>query len=443
MAGEPNPGAGALPSLDTPIASKDGEVLGVPQAPSKRKSNVGRLAVLGMGLLGGLFVLAGILLWSKHRVAKAAQPPQPAAARLDPTKVKNQAVESANIEAQKAEIKKKEQEARGAEALAAAKAQAAQASASAGAVPTANAGGTAPNPTVARTATASGQSASAPPTRQQQRLAGDVLVGMSASNGSAVAQANGDPPPAPSATALLSAATTSAPAVAPNGAYGPPSVAPSSPRPDALEARLQPSVLEARSAGRLGNLDYLLKKGTTIPCALKTGIDTTLPGFVICSVINDVYSANGKTLLIERGASVFGEQKSSVAQGQARVFVLWTRIDNPSGVFASLDSPATDQQGYPGVPGHVDTHFWERFGGAILLSVIQDSLAAVVAKESNTGSSGGVQVNNTTSTAQQMATEALKNSINIPPTIRVLPGRVVNVMTARDVSFESVYQLVH
>src|SRR5262249_52408736 len=115
-----------------------------------------------------------------------------------------------------------------------------------------------------------------------------------------------------------------------------------------------------------------------------------------------------QTLLIERGASIFGEQKSSVAQGQARVFVLWTRIDNPSGLFASLDSPATDQQGYPGAPGALDTHFWERFGGAILLSVIQDGLAALVARESNSGSSGGVQVNNTTSTAQQMATEALK-----------------------------------
>ena len=214
---------------------------------------------------------------------------------------------------------------------------------------------------------------------------------------------------------------------------------------EGLAARLQPTVLQARTAGKLPNLDYLLKRGTSIPCALKTGIDTTLPGFVICNVLNNVYSANGKVLLVERGATVFGEQQSQLKQGQERTFVVWTRIDNPNGVFANIDSPATDQMGYSGIPGYVDTHFWQRFGGAIMLSLIKDFSQAYsqrVANSSNTGATAAQPYSNTNQATQDMAAEALRNSINIPPTLVVLPATVVNVMVARDVSFENVFNVV-
>ena len=158
-----------------------------------------------------------------------------------------------------------------------------------------------------------------------------------------------------------------------------------------------------------------------------------------------MYSANGKVLLVERGADVFGEQQSQLKQGQERTFVVWTRIDNPNGVFANIDSPATDQMGYSGIPGYVDTHFWQRFGGAIMLSLIKDFSQAYsqrVANSSNTGATAAQPYSNTNQATQDMAAEALRNSINIPPTLVVLPATVVNVMVARDVSFENVFNVV-
>jgi type IV secretion system protein VirB10 len=203
----------------------------------------------------------------------------------------------------------------------------------------------------------------------------------------------------------------------------------------------QPTIFPARYAGRLSDLDYLLKLGTTIPCVTKTGIDTTLPGLVICQVVSDVYSANGKTLLVERGAMVFGEQRSALKQGQARTFVLWTRIDNPSGVTLNIDSPAADQMGVTGIAGFVDTHFWDRFGGAILISLISDFSATIQAKSQETGDNS-TTYNNTTNTGEDLATETLKNSINIPPTLIVNPATLVNVVVARDISFQNVYRLL-
>lgn len=207
----------------------------------------------------------------------------------------------------------------------------------------------------------------------------------------------------------------------------------------ALGAQLNGTQTEARIATRLPNLTYLLKKGMDIPCELKTGIDTTLPGFVICKVLSDVYSANHKTLLIERGADVFGEQQTALKHGQARTFVLWTRVDNPSGVSMNIDSPATDSMGMSGIPGYVDSHFLERFGGAILMSLIDDLAAAV----SNNGSSSSNTINfgNTSDAASSTSTEIIKNTINIPPNLVVNPGKIVHVLVARDVSFESVYTL--
>jgi len=209
-----------------------------------------------------------------------------------------------------------------------------------------------------------------------------------------------------------------------------------------IAAQLQPTSLANGKVGRLSNLDYLLKRGTVIPCALKTGIDTTLAGFVLCSVTNDVYSANGKTLLIERGASIFGEQQSSVKQGQARVFVLWTRIDNPDGTYAELDSPATDAMGFNGIGGYVDNHFGARFGAAILISMIKDVADFVTAKATNNQNSTAPTYTNTSNGAASMGQEVLKNTVNIPPTLTVNPATIVNVLVARDLPFDSLYKVI-
>ena len=203
---------------------------------------------------------------------------------------------------------------------------------------------------------------------------------------------------------------------------------------------LNPTVLANSKAARRGDTSLMLLKGATIPCVLKTKIDSTYQGFTVCQISRDVYSTNGKTLLIERGSNFFGEQNVQLNQGQARVSILWTRVETPRGVSVNLDSPATGQLGEMGVNAKVKNHFWKRFGGAIMLSVIQDAISATSTrlegkKESNT------TIENTTNTTESMAEEALKNSINIPPTATVNQGTIINIMVVRDVDFSSVYGL--
>ena len=204
-----------------------------------------------------------------------------------------------------------------------------------------------------------------------------------------------------------------------------------------LASKLTATKTNKALAGVLYNRDYLLAKGAYIDCVLNTSLNSTVAGMTKCTLTRNIYSDNGTTLLLERGSEVTGEYRANIAQGQSRLFVLWDRIKTPHGIVIDLASPATDSLGAGGVDGYVETHFWQRFGGAMMLSLVDD-FAAYVA------TNGGKNVNNfenSSDTAQNMAAEALKHSINIPPTFYKNQGERVGIVVARDLDFSTVYQL--
>jgi type IV secretion system protein VirB10 len=182
---------------------------------------------------------------------------------------------------------------------------------------------------------------------------------------------------------------------------------------------------------------FLLPKGAFIDCTLETAVDSTLPGLTSCISATDTFGVDGKVVLLERGTKLVGETRGQVQQGTARVFVLWTQARTPMGVVVPLDSPAADELGRAGLPGDVDRHFWDRFGAAMLVSVIDGSVQAAV--QSTNRGSGTVIYNPAES--QGVMTEALKGTINIPPTLVKRNGDRIQVLVARDLDFRSVYEL--
>lgn len=262
----------------------------------------------------------------------------------------------------------------------------------------------------------------------EQQLEGPVFAQSSAATGQ-VGTGAPEEPDTPS---------TNAPAGPPweSEAAGLRPVSSSEPRRDSLAALLQPTVTPAAQASVLPTQRFLLPKGASIDCTLETAIDSTLPGMTTCVTATDTFSADGTVVLLERGTQLVGETRGEVQQGQARVFVLWTEARAPSGVVVPLDSPATDALGRSGLAGKVNTHFWQRFGAAILVSVIDGGVQAGIQA---TGNGGTVIVNPATS--EQIMTDVLQGTINIPPTIVVHQGTRVEVLVARDVDFRSVYRL--
>jgi type IV secretion system protein VirB10 len=209
----------------------------------------------------------------------------------------------------------------------------------------------------------------------------------------------------------------------------------------ALGDALKPTKTVAARAQKLPTMTYLVPKGAKGDCTLETAIDSQLPGLVTCVLAFDIYGANGKVVMLERGSTLTGETRSQVQQGQNRLFVLWAEARTPTGVTAQLDSPATDALGRTGVTGELDTHFWDRFGAAILISVVNGVTQAGSSYASGAGTNGGTSINYSPQGANSVMTEVLRNTINIPPTIRVAQGERVQILFARDVDFRPVYAL--
>jgi type IV secretion system protein VirB10 len=180
----------------------------------------------------------------------------------------------------------------------------------------------------------------------------------------------------------------------------------------------------------------LLPKGAFIDCTLETAIDSTLPGMTTCVTATDTFGADGTVVLLPRGTKLVGETQGQAQQGSSRVFVLWTEARTPSGVVIPLDSPGTDALGRSGLSGKVNRHFWQRFGAAILISVINGGVEYAVQSQNR----GGAVIYDPGAT-QEVMTEALKGTVNIPPTVTVANGNRIQVLVARDVDFRSVYAL--
>ncbi|HYD70742.1 type IV secretion system protein VirB10 [Azospirillum sp.] len=204
---------------------------------------------------------------------------------------------------------------------------------------------------------------------------------------------------------------------------------------DDLAVRLQPTRLTGVTADVLRNRPYLLTTGTLIPCILQTAMDSTLPGLVTCVLPEDVAGTTGLTLL-DRGTRVVGQFRGGVRQGVERMFVVWTRAETPQGVVIALDSPAADALGRAGLEGAVDRHFWQRFGGALLLSTVDGVLQAGVAAAA---SAGTTTIN--TGQTQSVIAETLRGTIAIPPTVRKNQGELVSILVARDLDFSTVYRV--
>jgi type IV secretion system protein VirB10 len=167
-------------------------------------------------------------------------------------------------------------------------------------------------------------------------------------------------------------------------------------------------------------------QGTLIPAVLETAIDTDVPGYARAVVSQDVRSFDGSKVLIPRSSRLIGEYKGVSQTGQRRAYLIWTRLVRPDGVSIALASPAADFSGQAGIGGQVNSHFFSRFGSAILLSILGGA---------STLATGGASTVIVAGAGQSAASSAIQQNGNRGPTIKVRQGEPIRVFTARDLIF--------
>ena len=213
-----------------------------------------------------------------------------------------------------------------------------------------------------------------------------------------------------------------------SGAQGQPSGLPND---ESGNPRRTSDILDRARAGPLQNPTTTVPQGTLIPAVLETALDSTRAGQARALVSRDVRGFDGKSVLIPRGSRLYGDYQADVKPGQNRALIQWTRLVRPDGATIALDSPSADPLGRAGVRGKVDGHFFARFGGAILQSVL--NIGTNVASRSI--SDGSVIVALPGSVG---ASTGSSLSQDIAPTLKVKPGARVSVFVARDLDFTAV-----
>ncbi|MBJ7262856.1 MAG: type IV secretion system protein VirB10 [Burkholderiaceae bacterium] len=206
-----------------------------------------------------------------------------------------------------------------------------------------------------------------------------------------------------------------------------------------MSERLKPMKLNAALAGTLENRDMLITQGAMIDCVQDTRLVSAQAGMITCYAPHDVRSTSGRVVLVDAGTKFIGYQQGVLSQGQPRIGVVWSRLETPKGVVIHLDSPGTGALGEAGLDGHIDTHFGERFGGAILVSLISDLGSWASSRGDNNG--GSIRFGSTGDAARDAVSTVLDNSINIPPTLYRNQGGRIGIYVARDLDFSSVYAL--
>jgi type IV secretion system protein VirB10 len=204
--------------------------------------------------------------------------------------------------------------------------------------------------------------------------------------------------------------------------------------PTNLDTLRRASVIGQTQARPFPDRNFLITAGSFIPCVLQTAMDSSQPGYVSCIIPRNIYSDNGRVVLMEKGTKIVGEYQGGLNRGQYRLFVLWTRAVTPRGIAIDVASPATDPLGRGGVDGRVDNFFWQRFGTALLFSLVED--AATVGSEAV-----GNSASNTTRVPSDAASTILQQNSQIKPVLRKNQGEDVGITVAQDFDFSTVYGL--
>lgn len=181
-------------------------------------------------------------------------------------------------------------------------------------------------------------------------------------------------------------------------------------------------------------LSNLITPGTLISAVLVTAINSDLPGDVKAIVNENIYSADGKYILIPQGTILLAQYNSNVSWAQERLQIGWSRIIRPDGVSVKLGNmPGVDAKGASGLTGEVDRHPWETVKGLGMLAAFTILSAEINFQANQLGSPALIDVTeNVNEEVDNIGAKYTDRALDIQPTIKVPPGQKIKVFINKD-----------
>lgn len=211
--------------------------------------------------------------------------------------------------------------------------------------------------------------------------------------------------------------------------------------PDALNhvGPLEPTAEDWTSIGYARNqstfpvdMSRVVTMDKPIPAVLKLSIDTRYANRAVAQVERDIYGGEGRLVVIPRGSTLIGQVGAISATGEEKVVIAWQRLVRPDGAAFRFEGYAGDAMGRSGVIGYIDNRWMERFGGALMASIVNVAVTlGLDGKQTDTQASNGSSVQ--TQDAASVATEQFREDFEeiigqvlaegqmVPP-IRTIPA---------------------
>ncbi|RXA94068.1 VirB10/TraB/TrbI family type IV secretion system protein [Yersinia sp. 2105 StPb PI] len=191
--------------------------------------------------------------------------------------------------------------------------------------------------------------------------------------------------------------------------------------------------------------NLFIPENTAIPCSLDRRFISDLAGKLVCTVNTDIYSANGNVKLIEKGTAAYLMYKSgSFRHGQGAVFIMATKLRTRTTPFIDIPliyTQASGALGEAGASGWIDTHFSDRFLGAMMVGMIPDFAQALSGAAKNNKDNQTDYTANSRQAFADIARESFSNSVNIPPTLYKNQGEIITLIVGQDLDFSGIYKL--
>lgn len=173
-------------------------------------------------------------------------------------------------------------------------------------------------------------------------------------------------------------------------------------------------------------------------CILDTAVSSERAGPFQCHTDDVIRSPLGVPLM-GKGTTIIGEYDGNVRQGQSRVPGIVVTAWTPEGIPVPLGAIVADELGRVGMPGRVNRHVAERFGGAFALLLGQGAMDA--ARAALTQGNGNSNVNLNTGSIQGVASDVLRGTIGIQNTVEKNQGEAIAFFVTKPVSFDDAIRL--
>lgn len=208
-----------------------------------------------------------------------------------------------------------------------------------------------------------------------------------------------------------------------------------------LETSLTPTRFKGTRVAELPDPTYTIAHGRVLQCKNLTMVDSTLMGGVTAELEGEVKSDTGTTVVLDKGATVFGTIENALVNGAAKLSVVWQSIDTdilyddsslPHRYTIDVDSPASGALGDTGMDGDVNRHLPLKIGGILGYSAVQGAMQYAIAKAQGSGQ-GNTSVNlNSFQTGGNSAADKLLGAwVDIPDVMTRNPGGHCGIFVMR------------